>query len=362
MFERLEILDKRYQEIEKLLVDPVVIADKARYLACVKERSGIAKLVSSYREYQKILGQIDDVKNLLEDKHQGKELLCLAEEEYESLQQKELELRHTLEGLLLGEDAEAERNVIVELRAGTGGEEATLFVSDLYRMYSRYAAGSGWKIEVMNTNPTGIGGLKEVIFSVSGEDAYKKLKYESGVHRVQRVPATEASGRIHTSAATVAVLQEAEEVEVRFQPDELRIDAYRSSGKGGQGVNTTDSAVRITHIPTGIVVTCQDERSQMKNKTKAMRVLRARLFDKMKQEQQSKVSLERRQQIGTGDRSEKIRTYNFPERRVTDHRIGLTLYKLNDIMEGELDELFSALVAADKENVLNVKCPGAGEL
>jgi peptide chain release factor 1 len=251
--------------------------------------------------------------------------------------------------MLIEADPDASRDIIMEIRAGTGGLEASLFAAQLFRMYSKYAQNNGWKVDVMNTSPSEAGGVKEIIFAVEGEGAYRKLKYESGTHRVQRVPVTEASGRIHTSAVTVAVLPEVEEVEVRIEPKDLKIDVYRATGHGGQGVNTTDSAVRITHLPTGIVVTCQDERSQLKNKDKAMKVLRARIMEKFKQEQVAKIAKDRKNQVGTGDRSEKIRTYNFPDRRITDHRINLTVYRLENMLEGELDEIISALILADKK-------------
>ncbi|MFS8544492.1 MAG: peptide chain release factor 1, partial [Limnochordales bacterium] len=280
------------------------------------------------------------------------EMRELAREELARLSQREAELEKELRVLLLPKDPNDEKNIIVEIRAGAGGEEAALFAADLFRMYSRYAENRGWRVEMMSASPTELGGFKEVIFMVHGKNAYSRLKYESGVHRVQRVPTTEASGRIHTSTATVAVLPEAEEVDVEIRPEDLRIDVFRSGGHGGQSVNTTDSAVRITHLPTGIVVTCQDERSQLQNREKAMRVLRARLLDMKRREQEEELAAARRSQVGTGERSERIRTYNFPQGRMTDHRIGLTLYKLDAVLQGELDEVIDALVMADQAEQL----------
>lgn len=342
MFERLEQIEKRYQEIEARLAEPAIFSDRSRVQALLKERSAISELVGYYREYKKIQVRMKEANQILESE-QERDLRMLAEEERTQLEKEKERLEIKLQEQLL-EDPDAERNIIVEIRAGTGGEEAGLFAADLFRMYKHYAQTQGWRLEVMNTHPTGIGGLREIIFSIEGAGVYKKMRYESGTHRVQRVPATEASGRIHTSAVTVAILPEPEEVELQVHPKDLKVDVYRSSGPGGQGVNTTDSAVRITHLASGIVVTCQDERSQMKNKAKAMRVLRARLLEQYEAEQQMKISKDRKQQIGTGDRSGRIRTYNFPDRRVTDHRIGLTLYKLENILEGDLEELISSLI------------------
>lgn len=345
--DKLNSIKKRYEELEGLLVDPKVISDKVQCQRYAKELSGIQPVINKYKECEKICQDIEDMEKLLKKKEDTEEFLQLIKEELSNLNKKKLESKNQLDKLLLEEDEEASQDIIVEIRAGTGGSEASLFVADLYRMYTKYANRHNWKVEIMNAHPTEVGGLKEVIFSIKGKDVYKKFKYESGVHRVQRIPITEASGRIHTSAATVAVLPEPEETELSINPKDLKIDVFRSSGPGGQSVNTADSAVRITHIPTSMVVTCQDERSQLKNKIKAMRVLRARLLDKIRQEKEAKVSRERRLQIGTGDRSEKIRTYNFPGRRITDHRIGLTLHKLEDILEGNLDDLITALISAD---------------
>jgi peptide chain release factor 1 len=352
MFERLKNLEQRYKQLEELLAKPEVLQDRNLYAKSAKELADLAQIVNRHREYKSILQEIAKVEAILQGKqHQGEaEFLELAKQELSELNKKKCKMESQLEEMLLeGEDAGGHRNIIVEIRAGTGGEEAALFCADLYRMYTKYAAKVGWKMELLGSRPTAIGGFKEIDFSLQGKDVFKKLRYESGVHRVQRVPATEASGRIHTSAVSVAVLPEPEEVEIKIEPRDLRIDVFRSTGPGGQGVNTTDSAVRITHLPTGLAVSCQDERSQLKNKAKAMRILRARLLDKIQSEQKSQISQARKLQVGTGDRSEKIRTYNFPDRRVTDHRIGLTLYKLEAILGGEMDEIIGALVQEDKK-------------
>jgi peptide chain release factor 1 len=349
VFEKLESINSRYEELERLLADPEVISDVARYREYAKERAGYLELIKTYREYKKVKEELLKIEELLKKEKQDKDFIALVEDEIKTLREKEKELIRRIEELLTEKEPDTNKNIIVEIRPGTGGEEAALFAGDLFRMYSKYAQKQGWKIDVMNSNPTGIGGFKEIIFSVEGKDVFKKMRYESGIHRVQRVPVTEAQGRIHTSAATVAVLPEAEDVEVKIDPRDLKIDVYRSSGPGGQSVNTTDSAVRITHLPSGIIVTCQDERSQLKNKTKALRILRARILDKLKEEQRLKISQERKLQVGSGDRSGRIRTYNFPDRRVTDHRIGLTLHKLDKILEGDLDELISASITAENK-------------
>jgi len=337
----LEPLRVRLQILDEQLADSKMLADQNAYRKIAKERAEIQDTLYLGDEYFKISGQIGDNEAIIAEEPEG-ELAQLAREELDKLRLKIQQVEVKLKARLIPKDPEDGKNVIVEIRAGTGGEEAALFVADLYRMYAKYAEGRGWKIDVMNSHPTGIGGFREIIFSLDGADVYGDLKYESGVHRVQRVPVTEASGRLHTSAASVAVLPEAEEVELKIDPKDLKIDVFRSSGPGGQSVNTTDSAVRITHLPTHTVVTCQDEKSQHKNKAKALKVLRARLLDKLKDEHNTKISQSRKSMVGTGDRSEKIKTYNFPQNRVTDHRIGLTLYDLDNILDGELDELINA--------------------
>jgi len=348
MLEQLQKLENRFQELEGFLGSPEAFADKEQYNKYVKELSDLKESVSLFREYKKASGEIEDLKIVLKEKH-DREFIELAKKELQDLEAKCADLEQRLKKVLAGKDEDAGRDIIVEIRQGTGGDEAGLFAADLYRMYTKYAARKGWSVEVMSSSPSEVRGFKEVTFSVKGKDAYKRLKFESGVHRVQRVPTTEAQGRIHTSTATVAVLIEPEEVDLTIEPKDIRIDTYRSSGPGGQHMQKTDSAVRITHIPTGVVVACQDERSQIKNKNKAMRILRARLLD-MKQAQESKkISQERKTQIGSGERSEKIRTYNFPDRRVTDHRINFTSHKLEAMLEGDLDELSDTLLKAAQE-------------
>jgi len=342
MFERLSVVEERYEQISKRLSEPEIFKNKDEFTRLSKEQAEIEPIVEKFKEYKKILNDIKEAEEILSTEEN--ELKELAEEEVEKLKQKKEEVEKQLKILLLPRDPRDSKNVILEIRAGTGGEEAALFAADLFRMYSKYAEKMGWKVEVIETTVTGLGGFKEIIASIQGKMAYSRLKYESGVHRVQRVPVTETSGRLHTSAATVAILPEAEEVDIKVDEKDLRIDTYRASGAGGQHVNKVSSAVRITHIPTGIVVQCQDERSQHKNKEKAMRVLRSRLYELKRSEQEKKISEERKSQVGTGDRSERIRTYNFPQNRVTDHRIGLTLKKLPQILEGELDELIDALI------------------
>jgi peptide chain release factor 1 len=339
---RLNDLEERFEELERRLSDPEIIRLQEEYQKIAKERSDLAPLVQALRRYGKVDRELAESQGLLKDEA-DEELKAMAREEIQSLKAAAARLEEELRLLLLPKDPNDEKNVILEIRAGTGGEEAGLFAADLFRMYSRLAERRGWKVEILSHSPTGIGGLKEIIASISGERVYSRLKYESGVHRVQRVPVTESQGRIHTSAVTVAILPEAEEVDVQINPEELRVDVFRSSGPGGQSVNTTDSAVRITHVPTGLVVICQDEKSQHKNKAKALKVLRSRLFDMKQQEQQQQIAQERRSQVGTGDRSERIRTYNFPQGRITDHRVGLTLYRLENILDGDLDEFLQAL-------------------
>ena len=352
MFKRLEIFDKRYAELEKRMYEPDVVSDPEAYRKVMQEYSSIEPVVKKYREYKEKQNTIAESLALLEDSSADEELRELASMELDDAKRALPALEEELKILLLPKDPNDERDVIVEIRGGTGGEESSLFAYDLFRMYSMYAERRGYKLEVVNLNETGLGGYKEVSFIVSGAGAYSRFKFESGTHRVQRVPQTESSGRIHTSAATVAVLPEADDVEVDINPNDLEIDTFRSSGAGGQHINKTSSAIRITHKPTGLVVECQDERSQYKNKDKAMKVLKSRLL-KMEQDKQNEaIASDRRSQVGSGDRSEKIRTYNYPQSRVTDHRIGLTLYKLDEIMNGALDEIIDALVTARRAEQL----------
>jgi len=342
MLTKLREIEQRYEELEGLLSDPEIIAKYSVYQKYAREHAGIADIVRTYREYSHIASQIEDNKGLLKEGDKG--LRELAKEELPQLRETLQALEERLKTLLLPKDPNDERNVFLEIRAGTGGDEAGLFAGDLFRMYTRYAERCNWKVEIISSSLSGgMGGFKEVILLVEGNGAYSRLKYESGVHRVQRVPLTEAQGRIHTSAVTVAVLPEAEEVEVNIDPNDLRIDVYRSTGHGGQSVNTTDSAVRITHLPTGLVVTCQDEKSQHKNKAKALKVLRARLFEQANEEHDAAISETRKQQVGSGDRSQRVRTYNFPQGRMTDHRIGLTLYNLENILDGDIDAIIDTL-------------------
>ena len=341
MFDKLIGVEERFLDIEKHLSDPQIVNDREAYQKYVREHAELNKVVTAYRSYKETLLNLEESQELLKDA--DPDIKDLARDEISTLTQQKEKIEAELKTLLLPKDPNDEKNVIIEIRAGTGGEEAALFAGDLFRMYDRYAEGCNWQVEVISQHPTGVGGLKEIIAMIQGKGAYSVFKYESGTHRVQRVPTTETQGRIHTSAVTVAVLPEAEEVDVEIDPNELKVDVYRSTGPGGQSVNTTDSAVRITHLPSGLVVTCQDEKSQLKNKMKAMKVLRARLLDQIIQEQNEKRSEERKSQVGTGDRSGRIRTYNFPQGRVTDHRIGLTLYKLEHILQGNIDELIDNL-------------------
>ena len=342
MFSKLDLIVDRYEELGKQISDPEIIADQNRWRGLMKEHSDLTPIVEKYGEYKAANKAIEDAKEMLAEKP-DKEFEEMLRMEIDEARDKLPGIEEELKILLIPKDPNDEKSVIMEIRSGTGGEEAALFAGELFRMYSMYADNRRWKIEIMNSNPTDLGGYKEVTFSIEGEGAYSRLKYESGVHRVQRVPETESSGRIQTSAATVAVLPEMEEVEVEINPGDLKIDVFRAGGPGGQCVNTTDSAVRITHLPTGLVVSCQDEKSQFKNKDKAMKVLRSRLYEMMESQRNAEISRERKSQVGSGDRSERIRTYNFPQGRVSDHRINLTLYKIEAIMNGDLDEIIDAL-------------------
>lgn len=341
--QKLEELQKRYEELSSELSKPEVIRDRNQYTLYSKEHADLSRIVELYKQKKSLDTQLEENKGFLNDSDE--ELKELAHNEIKGIREKLAGVLNEIYIALLPKDPNDDKNIVMEIRAGTGGEEAALFAAELFRMYTRYAEKKSWKVDMLSQNITGIGGFKEVIFLIEGKGAYSQLKYESGVHRVQRVPETESQGRIHTSAVTVAVLPEAEEVDVKIDPNDLDIDVYRSSGPGGQHVNTTDSAVRITHKPTNIVVTCQDEKSQHKNKAKAMKVLRARLLDRMEREKQREISEKRRDMVGSGDRSERIRTYNYPQNRVTDHRIGLTMYKLDSILEGELSQLIDPLIA-----------------
>ncbi|MFZ5766112.1 MAG: peptide chain release factor 1 [Thermodesulfobacteriota bacterium] len=344
MFAQFADIAEKLAELEGMLSDPAVLADQEAYQRVAREHARVAKLHGLYSRFQQVTRQLEESQTLLQQEDDD-EMRELVRSDIAELGGKATQLENEMRIALLPRDPNDEKNILLEIRAGTGGDEAALFVSDLFRMYSKYAEMQGWRVEIMSSSPIGIGGFKEIIALISGEQVFSRLKYESGVHRVQRVPATEAQGRIHTSAVTVAVIPEAEEVELSIDPSELRFDVYRSSGPGGQSVNTTDSAVRVTHLPTGMVVTCQDEKSQHKNKAKALKVLRARLLDQMQQEQHDRISEQRRSQVGSGDRSERIRTYNFPQGRMTDHRINLTLYKLDDIMLGKLNSVIEPLIA-----------------
>ncbi|MDD4731387.1 MAG: peptide chain release factor 1 [Desulfovibrio sp.] len=356
MFAKLDEIETSYLDLEKQLSDPEIFNDQERYRKVTKSHSELGDIVRAYREYKEVSGNLADNKELLRDK--DPDIREMAQAEIPDLEERLEKLSEELKLLLLPKDPLDEKNIILEIRAGTGGEEAALFAADLFRMYSRYAEEKRWKVELMEHHETGTGGFKEVIVNISGDRVYSHLKYESGTHRVQRVPATESQGRIHTSAVTVAILPEAEEVDMDIKPDEIRVDVYRSSGPGGQSVNTTDSAIRLTHLPTGLVVTCQDEKSQHKNKAKALKVLRSRLLQLEQEKAKAVQDANRRSQVGTGDRSERIRTYNFPQGRVSDHRINLTLYKLEQVMEGDLDDFVDALSAHYQAEALKSQAEG----
>jgi peptide chain release factor 1 len=343
--EKLPEIETKYEALMAQLGDPAVLADQSQYQKAAKAQSELGEIVEKFREWKSIRKGLVETSAMLEEASTDAEMKALAREELADLEKRQTQVEEELRVLLLPKDPNDEKNVVVEIRAGTGGDEASLFAQEIFRMYNRYAESQGWRVEVLSTSLSGIGGLKEVIALIEGQKVYSKLKYESGVHRVQRVPATEQQGRIHTSAITVAVLPEADEVEIEIDPKDIRIDTFCSSGPGGQSVNTTYSAVRLTHLPTGMVVSCQDEKSQIKNRAKGLRVLRSRLYEMKLREQQQQITEERRSQIGSGDRSEKIRTYNFPQNRLTDHRIGLTIHQLDRVMEGKLDDIIEALIA-----------------
>ncbi|MCL4549639.1 MAG: peptide chain release factor 1 [Bacteroidetes bacterium] len=351
LYEKLKSIKEKYDKINEQLSDPNIVSDQHRYVSLNKERSDLTDLIHAYNEYDYLIKNISGNQEII-DAGGDNELVEIAEHELKELKEKKIEMEEKIKFLLIPKDPDDDKSVIVEIRAGTGGEEAGLFAADLYRMYSRYAEIRGWKKEIIDFSETGLGGIKEVVFSLGGDGVFGDLKFESGVHRVQRVPATEASGRVHTSAASVVVLPEVGDVEINIDPNDLRIDVYRSGGAGGQNVNKVETAIRITHIPTGLVVQCQDERSQLKNRQKAMKVLKARLYDMKLREQNSEIAAQRKLMVKSGDRSDKIRTYNFPQNRVTDHRIGLTLYNLSEIIEGEIAELIEKLKLADRTEKL----------
>lgn len=351
MFDRLQMAENRYDEINHKLSDPSVIANQDEYRKLMKEHADMQDIVNKYSEYKKVSKEISDAKEMLNEKL-DKDFREMVEMELGEAELKLEQIKKELRILLLPKDPNDEKNVIVEIRGGAGGDEAALFAGVLFRMYTRYAERNGWKTEILDSNPTEIGGFKEVVFMIEGSGAYSRLKFESGVHRVQRIPTTEANGRVHTSTVTVAVLPEVEEVDVDINPNDLRIDTYRASGAGGQHINKTDSAIRITHLPTGIVVACQDQRSQHKNRDRAMTILRSKLYEMAQEQQTSEIAQSRKSQVGTGDRSERIRTYNYPQGRVTDHRIGLTLYKIEDILDGDINEIIDALITTDQADRL----------
>ena len=352
MFENLMEAEKHFEEINEMLMDPAVINDTEKYKNLMKEHKNLSPIIEKFREYKTVQNNLEGAKQLIDESGDDPEMREMAEEEFKECKEAIETITEELKILLLPKDEDDDKNVIIEIRAGTGGEEAALFAHSVYRMYSMYSDRKGYKIEVMNINETELGGVKEISFMVEGNGAFSRFKFESGVHRVQRVPETETQGRVHTSAITVAVLPEAEEVEIDINPSDLEIDTFRSGGAGGQHVNKTDSAIRITHKPTGVVVECQDERSQFKNRDKAMKMLRTKLLDAEKEKQRAEISSERKSQVGSGDRSERIRTYNYPQSRLTDHRIGLTLYSLEQILDGDLDGVIDALVTADRAEKL----------
>ena len=347
LLDKLAFIENKYDELSVKISDPSIIADQNEWRKLCKEQADLEVIVNAYKEYKNVIQELKDNKEMLAEE-KDRDMREMIQEDISSLSAREVELEKEIQILLLPKDPNDEKNVFVEIRAGAGGEEAALFASNLFRMYTRFAEKNRWSVEMMSSNETDIGGFREVVFMVKGNGAYSKMKYESGVHRVQRVPDTESSGRIHTSTATVAVLPEVDEVDIEIRQEDLKIDVFRASGNGGQCVNTTDSAVRMTHLPTGIVVSCQDEKSQIKNKEKALKVLRARLYEKAEAERHEGIAEDRRSQVGTGDRSERIRTYNYPQGRVTDHRIGVTLYKLDTFLDGEIDEILNALITADQ--------------
>ena len=347
LLDKLAFIENKYDELSVKISDPSIIADQNEWRKLCKEQADLEIIVNAYKEYKNVIQELKDNKEMLAEE-KDRDMREMIQEDISSISAREVELEKEIQILLLPKDPNDEKNVFVEIWAGAGGEEAALFASNLFRMYTRFAEKNRWSVEMMSSNETDIGGFREVVFMVKGNGAYSKMKYESGVHRVQRVPDTESSGRIHTSTATVAVLPEVDEVDIEIRQEDLKIDVFRASGNGGQCVNTTDSAVRMTHLPTGIVVSCQDEKSQIKNKEKALKVLRARLYEKAEAERHEGIAEDRRSQVGTGDRSERIRTYNYPQGRVTDHRIGLTLYKLDTFLDGEIDEILNALITADQ--------------
>ena len=351
MLDKLDFIVEKYHDLTKKISDPEVISDQQAWQKLMKEHASLEMVVNKYKQYKDTVKSIENDKEMLRENEED-ELKELITEELKELEDSKPKLEQELKLLLLPKDPNDEKNVFLEVRAGTGGEEAALFAATLLRMYTRYAERHNWKVELMSSNPTDIGGFKEVVVMIQGRGAYSKLKFESGAHRVQRVPETESSGRIHTSASTVAIMPEVQDVEVEIGPNDLRVDVFRAGGHGGQCVNTTDSAVRITHIPTGLVVICQDEKSQLKNKEKALKVLKARLFDKYEQEHNANIAETRKSQVGSGDRSERIRTYNFPQGRVTDHRVGITLYRLESFLDGEMDEIIDGLITADQAEKL----------